>query len=72
MIFKTTAANIPIFFSYMLSSHTSQRLVETTPGIIVFSIVFVLAFLVAYITLEVIPKKGEELLAATYPAYKLA
>ena len=72
MIFMTTSANIPLMLSFLFNVHLYEEYITSQIGAILFSVFFVIVFLVVHITLTVIPEKGEELLAATYPEYKLA
>ncbi len=72
MIFTTTGANIPIILPQILNIHLYDEYIVSFWGAILFSMLFVIAFLVSYITLTVIPEKGEELLEETYPEYKLS
>jgi len=71
MIYVTTSANIFVFISNLFNSTHAAKHLDNVYITLIVSVLFVSAFLIAYITLVVIPQKGEKLLEEVYPEYKL-
>jgi len=72
MIFHSAYGGSIVYVLNSFQIHDAGNNLQTSWVAFLFSVVFVFAFLVSYITLEVIPKKGEELLEETYPEYKMS
>ncbi len=71
MIFSTTSANLLVFVSNIFNISESAKHLENQWTALLFAIVYVAAFLIAYITLVVIPKQADNFLAETYPTYSI-
>ena len=71
MIFKTSSANFILIFINILDSYRLESMLGNFWFTLGLSCLCILIFLVAYITLTVIPSKAEKLLEETYPEYKI-
>lgn len=70
MIFKTAAANAPVFMVNMYNMHLfSDTIGNWYVWLLTFTVLAIL--LTSYITLEVIPKNAEKYLKEIYPEYNL-
>ena len=72
IIFKMASSNFIVFFCNVYNIFRLAELMHRKEFTLFISVFSVLLILVSYITLELIPKKSEELLEAQYPEYKFA